>query len=290
MAVLGIIQGFLQIFHIYIYVRQINRINGFSYEPSYYSAYMLAGWVMFAYLLEARSYEIVSRRVLYRYFAATSMVLLLSTSKLAWATMAGWLAFRTVNIVFHMILGKVREDKLVFLIILPILAAIGFALILFLDSKWDIIGRYTSGLGLFGSSGHSANARRRQLNNTIGVLKKSPFLGYSYGGVDPAIASYSGTEYKGNGGGMNVLIETAIALGIGGAILFVYFLYEITVRFIRHHRKNHILNAVVLGLLVQFGELMFNQNIQRTYFWISIAMVCVVEKEIIKRNYFYIKN
>lgn len=64
MGIIGLIQWLLQFFDIYFFVTQISnmyRCNGFSYEPSYYSTYMIMGWTVCAYLLENNCYAVLKK-------------------------------------------------------------------------------------------------------------------------------------------------------------------------------------------------------------------------------------
>jgi len=66
MGIIGLVQWILQFFGILFYLTQYNsmhRINGFSYEPSYYASYMLIGWIIYAYLYEKGNYINIKKKV-----------------------------------------------------------------------------------------------------------------------------------------------------------------------------------------------------------------------------------
>lgn len=77
-AMLGLLQWALSILGINFYLTQatfngtrIPRLNGFTYEPSYYSTYLLPGWIIIMYLMETGS-DLFTSKQLKRYVIIVS--------------------------------------------------------------------------------------------------------------------------------------------------------------------------------------------------------------------------
>ena len=64
------------------------RINGFSYEPSFFALYLMCGWVALAVLADSSS-KIISRRLVVWSLILLSVTIVLSTSRSAIAMMYG---------------------------------------------------------------------------------------------------------------------------------------------------------------------------------------------------------
>lgn len=143
-----------------------------------------------------------------------------------------------------------------------------------------------SGLGMFGTATHSSEARTNEAWTTFEVFLNSPFIGYSLGGVAPAIAElkgftiYTQSEAK-NFEGMNIFLEVLAASGIIGFIFFVIFfivLYSKAFKIMKLLKTINNIHYLFIGSLsfALFMELLIlsmNQNILRPYLWVLIGML-----------------
>lgn len=288
MAVWGLVQKLFQYAGIYLFVTQKGRINGFTFEPSYYSTYMIVGWIILAYLWEKKNYSIVTKKEMYIYIMLITLAMILSTSKIGWGVMIFWVIWRILSDCIRASYGKLRKKHVILAFMIPVLLFIFYRLILVMNTRYDILAKYLSGSGLFGSSSHSLDSRLNMLYRVIECIKESPWIGVSFGGVDPAIARYRGIEYGGNNGAaMCVSFEIILATGMIGFVFFIYYLLKLVWVFPRKYQINtqekDILMSAVWGLVIQFLMLQINQNIMRHYFWVTVAIVTAIENNILKR-------
>ncbi len=287
-AVFGILQKLLQFGHIYILVTQKSRINGFCFEPSYYATYMLAGWTVLAYLLEKGNEHLFPKRRTGIYFAICSIAIVLSTSKIGWAAMLMWTAFRFLAVYGRRSLRRGRKKGFLCMVVAVPLAFFAlYGALWVLNEKTDLVQVYLSGSGLFGTPAHSSLERWTRIGWMWRCIKEAHFWeGTSLGGIDPVLCMRQGIPYAPdlNGKAINVSLEIWMATGAAGLLLFLGFLFYISCWFpykkCRDAREKELLMAFVWGLAVQFAVLQINQNILRVYFWFSIAMVMAIESRI----------
>ena len=140
----------------------------------------------------------------------------------------------------------------------------------------NVISRIFGGTGIF--STRSGTFTRRLLNakETFKVFLSNPFIGVSLGGIPAGrgeligkvITSQSEAKHL---EGMSVLLEVLAASGVVGFIFFA--LYSIKLFFKPLFENNVLLKALAISLIFQFIMLQFNQNIQRLYFWLHVAVL-----------------
>lgn len=255
----------------------IPRVNGFSYEPSYYATYLLTGWVLSFYLLWYKS-DLLSRRETKLIFVVCTIAMILSSSRMGILIMGlfiGWQMFKKI------LTGKVNK-WLIRVVVVSILVSMAFVPIII--EKSEI---FLNGTGLKGTSSHSFSERMERMIDTIQVFSNSPFVGVSLGGVSPAIAEQYGrivtTQAEAKSfEGMNIFAEVLAASGLIGVIPFILFfttIYNNVIilsknRISREHRIWLLgaLQALFFLLLI----LQFNQNILRPYLWLHISMICAL--------------
>ena len=184
-----------------------------------------------------------------------------------------------LKIIYKFIRLKPIKHSSFYIIFLFFLFIFGFILI----TNVDYFSILTSG---FAGESKSVNTRLNSTIDTFIVFFDSPFIGYSLGGVSSAIASlnnlsiddFASAKIEGN----MVLAEVLAASGIIGFLPFIIFLWAIFIKpffLIRMNKSNDlsiILYGIIFATLIQFFMLQFNQNILRPYFWLNIAMLCVV--------------
>lgn len=297
LAAVGILQFLLELAGIRFFAMQFyetpygfyRRANGFSYEPSYYATYMLMGCGACLYLLEKKNHLAMGKRMLCVSAVLNVGALILSTSRIGWLILIAYLMSRSA-------LGMVRycqrrahsKAQLVRLLAAPLLVLLlASVVILGLRQGNSLVLVYTQGLGLGGDM-RSAGPRITALLDTWTIFKNSPFQGFSLGGIDSEIACIKGLSYATELNGsysMCVSVEALAAYGLIGAILFFKYIYDTTVgcycriRTAEHLEagKKQLIYALLLGHVLVFMALQFNQNILRQPYWAHLAVISAAE-------------
>ena len=273
----------------------IPRINGFSYEPSYFATYLVMGWIMLIDL-RASGAEITRGRRWFWYLLLVSVILTFSTSKTAWLLMCLeglarlWPA--TWRIIYRQI-RRLRAGSLLIPLPRPAILiwtsiAVG-SIFLFLTGLSQIVplNTFLSGSGLNGTAAHSLNDRLQGLSSTLRVVQQHFWVGRSLGGVPATIAQNAG--YRADTlqqlrvwWGFPVPVEVFAASGFWGFLPFLWFFFAITGgerRMIREHwndERSKWLRALIRALIFEWLALFADQNVLRSYLWFHIAIVVVV--------------
>jgi O-antigen ligase len=286
-AILGLIQFFLGLLGINFFIEQwwiegvFPRINGFFYEPSYYSSYMLIGWAILFYLY--MNYKKLFLEYKMTFLLITSSIIL-SSSRMAILM----IVLMIVSLIFisfskRIVRFRISKRDLKFLtFFLSTLSIIIFYFFLYFEKVKFLI----AGLGILGASSHSSSTRTHDLLDTLQVFFNSPFIGTSLGGVAPAIANIRGVkiytqveakEFE----GMNIFIEVLAASGIVGYIFFLLFFFSLFYKANNISNKiktlsiesSMIIKSLKFALFWELLILSMNQNILRPYLWILIGML-----------------
>lgn len=258
------------------------RLNGFSYEPSYFSTYLLTGWILSAYFYQTKT-RLFSHKLVRTTLIFTSLGMLLSSSRMGWLMMGLWLMQHPLKLIYGFY-TRLRVDRVslnyskgILVLVIPLLffsiRTIGVENITFL----------VEGLGIAEQGGHSSEARSQNLEETLQVFLESPIIGYSLGGISPAIGRLRAVEVDSNelakeNEGMSVFAEVLAASGILGVIPFlVYFGVLIRRMFLRSRASQDpeirkIAKGLAYALCFELAILQFNQNILRPYLWLQIAI------------------
>lgn len=257
------------------------RINGFSYEPSYYATYLLIGFIFTGYLIRNNIYLWNDERIRYIHFMIL-LSMVLSSSRMGIAMIVLWYSIPFLNIIKKVIINALRFKDLSQIISYLLLGGIGMILVLtYLDlSKLSFL---LQGIGLGGSSTHSTMGRLNTALDTFRVFLQNPIFGVSLGGVAASLAhmrgfiSISFDVLKMNEG-MVTFIEVLAASGILGFIPFLFFLKSIVVDPFKKAQKlinfdGQIIRGLVYALIFELLILQLNQNILRPYLWIHIAIL-----------------
>jgi len=277
-----------------LWLPKIARINGFSYEPSYFATYMLLGWVTLLDLLVSRAEEF-NTRLWKIIFVIETAALVLSSSRTAWvfmllegvvrcAPIVGGVLFLQIK---RLTVGKWKIDRwqlfaipivIVCLVIIPHIDTIlrdYQALFLF------------QGTGLQGTAAHSVDNRIGAFLDTLQVFRENPFIGRSLGGVSPSIAAMHAfhpqtVEESKLYEGLSVFAEILAASGLIGILPFLIFLYQTIVipgRLANGCRENSlgkVLHALGRAMIYEWMILQVDQNILRPYVWMHLTIICVV--------------
>lgn len=271
------------------------RINGFSYEPSYFATYMIMGWITLLDLRYSKARITAAPR--WRWLTIlVGAVLFLSTSKIAWflLLLEGSIRFAGVASGWLREHGsRLRRGSL--RIALPrfrFLAGIaGFVVcaglaVTALGSivKLDFL---LSGTGIDHTASHSRDDRLRWMNDTLAVIAEQPLLGRGFGGVAARNAERHGSALNSVDAlrlywGFPVILDVLAASGVLGFIPFLWFFFTNTVgefALIRKHWPAEYakwMRALIRGLFYEFLILLVDQNLLRMYLWFQVTMVVVV--------------
>lgn len=255
------------------------RINGFSYEPSYYATYLIMGWVMAIYLLEKRAPLIPTRRLKWILIILT-LAILASTSRMGIAIIVLYMTKFPYLFLKRLLKGKINTLYLKTSLLLTIFAmGITVALV-----SYPFL---LNGLGIGTTAGHSTQGRLSAAIEVLSAFSRSPIIGYSLGGIPSAIGRGRGIvvtsfEQAKSLEGQNVFTEVLAASGLIGIIPFITYIIlviwkplELSTR-IREHSDSTLLRSLVYSFLAVLLILQFNQNILRLYFWLHLAILSVV--------------
>lgn len=260
------------------------RINGFSYEPSYFATYMIIGYFLSGYFIK-ENFLIVKAQNLKFIFLIILLSILLSSSRLGLLMIFSW--FIQYPFLFFYRLMKWRFNKRYFQYFLLFLFVIAILVIIINFLSFNKILFIFSGLGIFGTASHSITLRTKDLYDTIQIFLQSPIFGYSLGGVSSAIGELRGVSVESieaakSNEGLSVLAETLAASGIIGFIPFLIYIFKLImkpiylVKFINNLDLKKVLIAMIVSLVFELIILQFNQNILRPYLWLHIAILSAV--------------
>lgn len=294
MAIIGLIQLILYACGINFYVKQIwssrlARINGFSYEPSYYATYMLMGLATFGWLILSKKEKWISGKHINAGFLLVFISLFLSSSRMGWLMMAAFILLEVIYNLGHGIFKTGKINRKLFIIIALGTILIGMSIIsVVLFLKIDL-SLFIVGLGLPGHSSHSAMPRIEGLLTCIEIFLKSPIIGYSLGGVDPMIAAQQGMTYStlDNGAAMSIMGELLVANGIIGLIPFCLYFMALVFRKCKTSKNKSIVMALRVAMVFELAILCFNQNILRPYVWWHVAVLSALLKTANARTEYY---
>lgn len=261
------------------------RVNGLSYEPSYFSTYLITGWVMVTYLLEKKTSYVPNKLLIYTVIFST-LALILSSSRMGYIVMVLWLLRYPIMYILSMKKSNWNKKKMTrFLTIIGIIiVAVVVALFTADLSRFRFL---IEGLGIGGTSSHSSSTRIHFLMYTLETFVNSPIIGYSLGGIAPAIGGLFGVvvtsqDWANVFEGMNTTAEVLAASGIFGFLFFVIYVCRLLIKplFLAKSMKkdelHHVLFALVYGFIFLIIILQFNQNILRPYIWLHIAILSAI--------------
>jgi hypothetical protein len=274
---------------------KLARINGFNYEPSFYATYLMMGWIMMVELRYSKA-AIAQGRLWKWATICLTLSLLFSSSKTGWLVMCVELVARLAPAAWRMarsFLRQVRRGQM--LVPLPrgsmVLVSVVVFVLAFAGARalTSLIDPLTllQGTGIGGTAAHSYNDRSKRAEETLSILKESPWIGSSLGGVPVAVAVREGATVRSMADarlywGFPVLLDVLVASGVFGFIPFLYFLYvytfgavRLSVRYWPEERAKW-LRAMARAMIMEWIMLMSDQNLLRTYLWFHFAMMAAV--------------
>jgi hypothetical protein len=245
------------------------RVNGFTYEPSYYATYMITGWVMVDYL----RYRKVDMPQLNLAFVLMTAAMLVCTSRAGYAVMILWLGLRTF---WYLREGAMtwRKPALVAVIGLSVVMATGWV-----GGHLDQFAYYAGGLGVAEETGsYSVDERQNLTVETLAIFVNHPVIGVSLGGIAPAISEQNGIALTDNADaktseGLCTTAEVLAASGIVGFIFYVLYMAKLCRTMFEPRNEAAVGKALGWGFIFLLVMLQFDQNILRGYLWLHIAIM-----------------
>lgn len=264
------------------------RINGFSYEPSYFATYLIIGWTLTYCMINFQEYSIFGKKIFIAICAVETIAMILSSSRMGIALMVLIMLLpKTKKLLIFLrglCLGKISMT-LLRNIIFFICFLFGMFTVLYLNFEFDEYMFLLQGTGIGGTAAHSYDTRYSEFLSTIAIFADNPILGVSLGGISENMPGfYSNASYKVEG--MCVFAEVLAASGIIGVVPFVAYFYLIVRDAFKLSsiKNDKLLLALILSLLSELVILQFNQNILRPYFWLHIGILsayyryCLLER------------
>lgn len=276
---------------------RLPRVNGLSYEPSYYATYLIAGWVYAAYLIEVRA-DCPSPRLQRMCLVTTTISLIICTSRLGWAMMLLWVVFRSVRrIVIDALSGS--APRMLFRrtpVVLLAAAAVGGVMLTHVGEVATSLNEMSflaQGLGLFGESSHSAQPRIDRLEDTWRAFESHPISGAGIGALPVEIARqsdegiYNLADAKAHQG-MSIFVELLGSTGVLGATMVVGFALAVLremswLKKFSSDRRRFSVSALGWGIVWMLGILQFNQNFLRVYLFTDLGVLAAC-LAVLKRN------
>jgi hypothetical protein len=271
----------------------IARVNGFSYEPSYFATYLLIGFVLTGSLRRNRS-SLLSPRALLAVHWILGIGIVLSSSRMGIvmlfvdvlsSQLSPWVSFFSDLRRLRIFKSKLRQliPSLVSLTLMGSLAA-GTSIALERNPSLALI--FLNGTGISDTAAHSVIQRADALEETLAVFVEQPLMGRSLGGISWAIADLQGERIDSFAAskqfeGMSVFAEALAASGLIGVIPFVWFLITTFRKPLRLARVtvpfcSVLLKGLIRSLFFAWMALQFNQNMLRPYLWTHIAILAAV--------------
>jgi hypothetical protein len=272
---------------------RVARVNGFSYEPSYYASYLLIGFVLVAALRRSQL-RILHPSVMRGIYWLTGAAIVLSSSRMGisfllldiiWYPMRE--VFRLARYPRRILFAPIRLKSVLPPAIFLCVTVTGiYAAQRMVEQNSQIVPILVAGTGVYGTAAHSVVAREDSFADTIKVFAQNPLIGRSIGGVSSAIAelhAFNVTSFKDSKPfeGMSVFAEALAGSGIIGIIPFIVFLVLTIYKPLKLARSSSPfysawLRALVRALVFEWAILQLNQNILRPYLWIHIAILATV--------------
>jgi hypothetical protein len=279
----------------------VPRVNGFSFEPSYFATYLLLGLVCLGSLRRSGLAQFGTRRWTLAYLLLIVAMILCSSRigiffvllELAIAPIRWmWRVAKNPRLILGFRVSILKTCAAAAVVALGYVAA-SEAIGWFRDNP-QTLQILVSGTGLMGTAAHSVNEREERLNGTMLTIANHPWMGQSLGGITESIAGSIGVkpmnfEESKVFEGQSVFAEVVAASGWPGSIPFLCFLVVSIVSPLRLAGRAPPLHAawlraLVVSLLFEWAILQFNQNILRLYLWVHIAVLAAVDAAV-RRQY-----
>jgi len=282
----------------------IARINGFSFEPSFFATYLLMGCFIW-FILWLRNNDIIKYKSII--VITISLVIVLSSSRIGWIGIVMMVAYGLYEFIgHHIVTRKFTVQGMKFFIAFSMLVLVGIIAFLVIISNQETFKFLFKGTGLFGTTEYTYSMRNDRTMETIKVFLDKPsniIIGVGPGGVGAYInrspESFTklwATEPN------NITAEILASVGIIGFGIFVWFIAGIFKRLWILYKNNNVVRryrtvclALFSGLAIELIILQFNQNYLRPYLWLHIG-ICIATVNVLenllknKSEMIYIKS
>ncbi len=259
------------------------RVAGFSYEPSMFANYLVLGWT-FVLVLTLRNSTLLPRRTLLFSLALMTAAMFASLARSGIGYILITLALYYAYLCLRALMLQLKGSQLRhFLAISGIFICFSLLAATFAAPYYKTL---LAGTGLFGSQSHSFDQRVQHQRWTFQAFQESPIIGYSLGGIAPAIAELNQVKPRSNPvvkrfEGVSIFTEALAASGAIGIIPFIFYfsLLSIAPLWLAHKlRKQNplasdILYALGISFIGGFLLLQINPNILRSYLWVHMALL-----------------
>lgn len=292
-AVFGILQLLFGLFGISLFVSDwwlphFPRVNGFTYEPSYFGTYLLIGWGI-VFILKVFRNSLFEDKTTSIFFTIMTLSVIVTSSRMSFLILAlVLLSYLVIIIIIALLKLKIQKKKLILVTMSVIMV---FFISMIAISQLEKIKFLFAGIGLSGSSSHSVNQRSNESLETFHIFTRSPLIGVSLGGIPSARALKKGVIIQDNitaknYEGLNIFLEMLAASGIIGFAFFLFYLLTLIWKSVSLHLKikkenlnlSIILLSLVFSFICELAILSMNQNISRLYLWVHIGMLSVAIK------------
>ncbi|MCX8029203.1 MAG: hypothetical protein N2712_04320 [Brevinematales bacterium] len=297
-AMFGIIQQIgYYLLQVNIFATQPGRVNGLTYEPSYFATYISPSMVLVVLASLFVSNESKLKWLFYVSVGFITSVSLVSTSKMfivIWI-LSGFSFLLLIIIILYF--NKFRDivsvafNNLLKIALTSLLVVFGVNFILnylptFLSASAFTVREKNREI-METRQETSFGPRIEEFKKTLQVAFENPIIGTSLGGVAPHKAIRQGVMPQSNLDvkqfeGMSIYAEMLAGFGFVGFIIFIIFILKLTYDSARVILKliesdniggGVILFALISGLFIELLTLVFNQNILRFYLWNHIAVL-----------------
>ena len=254
----------------------IPRVALFSYEPSYFSTYLIAGLVLTIYLwikdckLFRHSYWLIV------FIFIEVLAIFLSNARSGYIVFTMFILFLLFEQVYILIKKKRINYRYIIIIVIFFICIMFFYYTFKKVFKGAALEHIFLDTGIYKGSNLTVSSRLNAARDTFKVFLNHPFIGVSLGGIPAARGELLGQVITSQSAakqfeGMTVLLEILAASCVIGFILFLLYFMKTLIKPLLEN--NIILKALVISLIIEFILLQFNQNIQRLYFWLHIAVL-----------------
>jgi len=180
---------------------KVPRVNGFSFEPSYYATYLIMGLVCLGSLRRSGVTEFQTRKWTIAYVLMI-IAMILCSSRIGIAFVLLEISIRPLRSLAKivrkpsLVLGFHVSGRKILLAAAFVwigYIAIGKVVDWFVDDP-ETVRIAVSGTGLLGTPSHSVDEREEHFGDTLQAISDHPWMGSSLGGVTESIASYVGIK------------------------------------------------------------------------------------------------
>lgn len=290
---------------------KLARINGLSFEPSFFATFMLMGCFIWFILWIRKSGLVKYKGII---LATLILIVFISSSRIGWIGVVLIIVYGLIEFFgYYFVNKKFTVQKMKYFIFFTMISLFVVIFILYIINNPERFDFLFKGTGLFGASDFTYAIRNERAIDTFKVFTDKPLnilFGVGPGGVGAYFVNNPekfklfaesferlwATEPN------NITAELLASVGIIGFVFFLWFIINVFKRLWNLYKNNNLIMkyrttclALFWGLIIELLILQFNQNYLRPYLWlhigISIAAVNTLEHFLKNKNsLLYISN